>query len=339
MITTDAIIIGAGPTGLFAVHQLGIIGLKCEVIDNLDRAGGQCIELYPDKPIYDIPAIPECTGEELTNGLLKQIKPFKVGFHLGQRVEEIKQENNLWILTTNKGSIFSAPNVIIAGGVGSFEPRKLALEEAKKFESKQIFYSITNKDLFQNKKIAIFGGGDSALDWALELSKSNEIILIHRRNEFRGAVHTLKEIKKKEKEGKILIKTPYNLKSIDGDKIMTGIEIENEDGKLEKIKTDYILSFFGLIMKLGPIAEWGLNIDKKTIPVNTETFQTNKEGIFAVGDICNYPGKLKLILSGFHEAALAARACFKRAKPNETYRFEFTTASKNIHGRLGLKND
>ena len=339
MITTDAIIIGAGPTGLFAVHQLGIIGLKCEVIDNLDRAGGQCIELYPDKPIYDIPAIPECTGEELTNSLLKQIKPFKVGFHLGQRVEEIKQENNLWILTTNKGSIFSAPNVIIAGGVGSFEPRKLALEEAKKFESKQIFYSITNKDLFQNKKIAIFGGGDSALDWALELSKSNEIILIHRRNEFRGAVHTLKEIKKKEKEGKILIKTPYNLKSIDGDKIMTGIEIENEDGKLEKIKTDYILSFFGLIMKLGPIAEWGLNIDKKTIPVNTETFQTNKEGIFAVGDICNYPGKLKLILSGFHEAALAARACFKRAKPNETYRFEFTTASKNIHGRLGLKND
>ena len=337
MIKTDAIIIGAGPTGLFAVHQLGIIGLKCEIIDNLDRSGGQCIELYPDKPIYDIPAIPECTGEELTNSLLKQIKPFKANFHLGQRVEEIKQENNLWSLKTNKGNIFSAPNVIIAGGVGSFEPRKLTIKEAEKFEGSQIFYSVTNKDLFKNKKIIIFGGGDSALDWALELSKKNEITLVHRRTEFRGAAHTLSEIKQKEKDGKILVKTPYNLKSIEGDKTMTGIEIENEDGSLEKINADYILSFFGLIMKLGPIAEWGLNIDKKTIPVNTETFQTNKEGIFAIGDICTYPGKLKLILSGFHEGALAARACFKRAKPNETYRFEFTTASKNIHDRLGLK--
>ena len=337
MIKTDAIIIGAGPTGLFAVHQLGIIGLKCEVIDNLDRAGGQCIELYPDKPIYDIPAIPECTGEELTNGLLKQIKPFKANFHLGERVEEIKQENDLWILKTNKGNFFSAPNVIIAGGVGSFEPRKLALKEAEKFESSQIFYSVNNKDQFQNKKISIFGGGDSALDWALELSKKNEITLIHRRTEFRGAAHTLNEIKQKEKDGKILVKTPYNLKSIEGDMTMTGIEIENENGSLEKIKADYILSFFGLVMKLGPIAEWGLNIDKKTIPVNTETFETNKKGIFAIGDICTYPGKLKLILSGFHEGALAARACFKRAKPNETYRFEFTTASKSIHDRLGVK--
>ena len=337
MIKTDAVIIGAGPTGLFAVHQLGIIGLKCEIIDNLDRAGGQCIELYPDKPIYDIPAIPECTGEELTNGLLKQVEPFRANFHLNQRVEEIKQENNSWILKTNKGNIFSAPNVIIAGGVGSFEARKLTLKEAEKFEGSQIFYSVANKNKFQNKKISIFGGGDSALDWALELSKTNQVTLIHRRSEFRGAAHTLNEVKQKEKEGKILIKTPYNLTSIEGDKIMTGIEIKHEDGKLEKIKTDYILSFFGLIMKLGPIAEWGLNIDKKTIPVNTETFQTNKEGIFAIGDICTYPGKLKLILSGFHEGALAARACFKRAKPNETYRFEFTTASKNIHDRLGLK--
>ena len=339
MIKTDAIIIGAGPTGLFAVHQLGIIGLKCEVIDNLDRAGGQCIELYPDKPIYDIPGIPECTGEDLTNGLLNQIKPFKTNFHLGQRVEEIKKENNFWIVKTNNGNLFSAPNIIIAGGVGSFEPRKLSLKEAEKFEGKQIFYSVTNQNLFKNKKISIFGGGDSALDWALELSKSNEITLIHRRNDFRGAAHTLSEIKKKEKEGKISIKTPYNLKSILGDKAMSEIEIEHEDGKVEKIKTDYVLSFFGLIMKLGPIADWGLNVSKKTIPVNTETFQTNKDGIFAIGDICAYPGKLKLILSGFHEAALAARACFKRARPNETYRFEFTTASKSIHDRLGLKND
>ncbi len=337
MIKTDAIIIGAGPTGLFAVHQLGIIGLKCEIIDNLDRAGGQCIELYPDKPIYDIPAIPECTGEELTNGLLKQIEPFKANFHLGQRVEEIKKENNLWTLKTNKGNIFSAPNIVIAGGVGSFEPRKLTVKEAEKFEGKQIFYSVTNKKIFQNKKISIFGGGDSALDWALELSKTNQVTLIHRRSEFRGAAHTLNEIKQKEKEGKILVKTPYNLKFIEGDKIMTGIEIEHENGKIEKVKTDYILSFFGLIMKLGPIADWGLNINKKTIPVNTETFETNKDGVFAIGDICTYPGKLKLILSGFHEAALTARACFKRARPNETYRFEFTTASKSIHERLGKK--
>ena len=337
MIKTDAIIIGAGPTGLFAVHQLGIIGLSCEVIDNLDRAGGQCIELYPDKPIYDIPGIPECTGDELTKGLLKQIKPFKTNFHLGQRVEEIKQKDNTWIVKTNSENIFSAPNIIIAGGVGSFEPRKISLKEAEKFEGKQIFYSVTNKDLFKNKKISIFGGGDSALDWALELSKSNEITLIHRRNEFRGAAHTLSEIKNKEKNGKIVLKTPYNLKSILGDKTMSEIEIDHEDGKVEKIKADYILSFFGLIMKLGPIANWGLNINNKTIPVDTENFQTNKKGIFAIGDICTYPGKLKLILSGFHEGALAARACFKRARPNETYKFEFTTASKSIHGRLGLK--
>ena len=263
MIKTDAIIIGAGPTGLFAVHQLGIIGLKCEVIDNLDRAGGQCIELYPDKPIYDIPAIPECTGEELTKGLLKQIEPFKTNFHLGQRVDELKQEKDFWIVKTNKGNIFSAPNVIIAGGVGSFEPRKLSLKEAEQFEDKQIFYSVTNKNLFKDKNISIFGGGDSALDWALELSKNNQITLIHRRDEFRGAAHTLSQIKKLEKDGKIKIKTPFNLKSIEGENNMTAIIIATEDGKEEKIKTDYILSFFGLIMKLGPIADWGLNIEKK----------------------------------------------------------------------------
>ncbi|MEK9544665.1 MAG: NAD(P)/FAD-dependent oxidoreductase, partial [Pelagibacteraceae bacterium] len=245
----DAIIIGAGPTGLFAVHQLGIIGLNCEVIDNLDKAGGQCIELYPDKPIYDIPAIPECTGEELTKGLLKQIEPFKPKFHLGQRVEEVKQENNLWLVKTNKGNEFLTPNVIIAGGVGSFEPRKLTVKEAEKFENKQIFYSVTNKSIFKNNKIAIFGGGDSALDWALELSKNNQIILIHRRNEFRGAEHTLNEIKKLEKEGKIIIKTPYNLKSIEGDERLSSLNLEHENGEVENIKTDYVLSFFGLIMK------------------------------------------------------------------------------------------
>ena len=334
---TDVVIIGAGPVGLFAVHQLGIKGLKSIVVDNLDKAGGQCIELYPDKPIYDIPAVPECTGEELTKNLLEQIKPFSTEFFYNERVEEVKQDNANWIVKTNNNNEFSAPNIIIAGGVGSFEPRKLNLKEAEKFEGKSIFYAVKNKDEFKNKNISIFGGGDSALDWTLELSKFSKITLIHRRNEFRGAPHTLSEIKKLENEGKISIKTPCQLESIEGDKSIESILIKFDDGKTEKIKTDTILSFFGLIMKLGPIAEWGLNMNKKTIEVNSENFETNKKGIFAAGDICFYPGKLKLILSGFHEVALASVECFKRARPNEKYRFEFTTSSKSIQTRLGKK--
>ena len=337
MIKTDTIIIGAGPVGLFAVHQLGIKGLKAIVIDNLNKIGGQCIELYPNKPIYDIPAIPECTGEELTNNLLEQIKPFNTEFFLNERVEEVKQEKENWIVKTNNSKEFLAPNIIIAGGVGSFEPRKILVEDAKKFENKYLFYAVKDKEQFKNKDIAIFGGGDSALDWALELSKFSKINLIHRRNEFRGAPHTLSEIKKLEKNGKIFVKTPYQLESIEGNEKIKSIILKHEDGKTEKIKTDIVLGFFGLVMKLGPIAEWGLNMNKKTIEVNSENFETNKKGIFAVGDICSYPGKLKLILSGFHEAALASVQCFKRARPNEKYRFEFTTSSKTIQDRLGKK--
>ena len=334
---TDTIIIGAGPVGLFAVHQLGIKGLKSIVIDNLDKAGGQCIELYPDKPIYDIPAVPECTGEELTNKLLEQIKPFKTEFFLNERVEEVKQNRENWIVKTNNNNEFSAPNIIIAGGVGSFEPRKLAVKEAEKFENKFLFYAVKDKDQFKNKNISIFGGGDSALDWALELSKFSKINLIHRRDEFRGAPHTLSEIKKRGKEGKIFIKTPCQLESIEGKDKIDSITVKFDNGKTELINTDIVLSFFGLVMKLGPIAEWGLNMNKKTIEVNSENFETNKKGIFAAGDICIYPGKLKLILSGFHEVALAAVECFKRARPNEKYKFEFTTSSKTIHSRLGKK--
>ena len=337
MIKTDVVIIGAGPVGLFAVHQLGINGLKSEVIDNLDRAGGQCIELYPDKPIYDIPAIPVCTGEELTKNLLKQIEPFKTNFHFNERVQEISNENNTWVVKTNKNKVFSSPNIIIAGGVGSFEPRKLSLKEAEKYEDKNIYYSVNDKNKFKGKKVSIFGGGDSALDWALELSRISKVTLVHRRDEFRGASHTLNEIKRLEKTGKLVIKTKYQLSSIEGEKNIKSITVKNDEGKTEKIDTDYILSFFGLIMKLGPIAEWGLNMDKKTILVNTENFETNKKGIFAIGDICTYPGKLKLILSGFHEAALASVECFKRAKPNEKYKFQFTTSSKEIQDRLGCK--
>jgi thioredoxin reductase (NADPH) len=335
MVKTDVIIIGAGPVGLFTVHQLGIKGLNSVVIDNLDKVGGQCIELYPDKPIYDIPAVPECTGEELTNKLLEQIKPFKTQFYLNDRVNEIRQDGDNWKVKTSNNSEFIAPNIIIAGGVGSFEPRKLPLKEVQKFENKSLFYSVKKKENFKNKNISIFGGGDSALDWTLEMSKFSNVTLIHRRSEFRGAPHTLSEIKKLEKEGKLAIKTPCQLESIEGDQFISSISIKFDDGKIEKIKTDTILSFFGLIMKLGPIADWGLNMNKKTIEVNAYNFETNKKGIFAIGDICTYPGKLKLILSGFHEAALASVECFKRARPNEKYRFEFTTSSKTIQGRLG----
>ena len=337
MINTDVLIIGAGPTGLFCVHQLGIIGLKCEVVDNLDKIGGQCIELYPDKPIYDIPAIPVCTGEELTNNLIEQIKPFKTNFHLSDRVEEIKKDKNSWFIKTSKGKEFKAPNIIIAGGVGSFEPRKFSVKECEKFEGKEILYSIKDKVIFKDKTVTIFGGGDSALDWAIELSNSSNIKLVHRRNEFRGAESSVNKVKELEKQGKIEILTQYQLSSIEGENKINTIKVKHEDGSIKKIETDYVLGFFGLIMQLGPIINWGLNLDKKHIPVNTENFETNQKGIFAIGDICTYPGKLKLILSGFHEGALAARGCFKYARPDENLRFEFSTTSKSVHERLGLK--
>ena len=337
MIKTDTLIIGAGPVGLFCVHQLGIIGLKCEVVDNLDKIGGQCIELYPDKPIYDIPAVPECTGEELTNNLIEQIKAFKTNFHLNERVEEIKKVKKKWLIKTNKGTEFEAPSIIIAAGVGSFEPRKFPTKEIEKYEGKQILYSIKDKTTFKDKTVTIFGGGDSALDWAIELANTSKVILVHRRDEFRGMQASIDKVNQLKDEGKIEVHTKYQLGSVSGNEKVESINIKHDDESIKEIKTDYVLGFFGLIMQLGPIAEWGLNLDKKTIPVNTENFETNKEGIFAIGDICTYPGKLKLILSGFHEGALAARGCFKYAKPDEKYRFEFTTSSKTVKSRLGVK--
>ena len=339
MINTDVVIIGAGPTGLFCAHQLGIIGLKCEIIDNLDKIGGQCIELYPDKPIYDIPAISECTGEELTNNLIEQIKPFNLNFHLGERVEEIKNENQKWIIKTSKATQFNSPNIVIAGGVGSFEPRKFSVKECEKFEGKSVYYSVKDKKIFQDKTVTIFGGGDSALDWAIELSATSKVQLIHRRDEFRGSQASVDKVKELSKEGKIELLTKYQLSSIKGDKKIESIGIKHDEGSIKNIETDYLLGFFGLIMKLGPITNWGLNFDKKHIPVNTENFETNQKGIFAIGDICTYPGKLKLILSGFHEGALAARGCFKYARPDEKLRFEFSTTSKSVHSRLGIKKD
>ena len=336
---TDALIIGAGPTGLFTAHQLKLIGLNCEIVDNLDKIGGQCIELYPDKPIYDIPAVPECTGEELTNNLINQLKPFKIKFHLSERVDEVKKEGDNWVVKTNNNTMFSTPNVIIAGGVGSFEPRKFPIKECEKFENKSVFYSIKDKNIFKDKTVTIFDGGDSALDWAVELSKNSNVNLVHRRDDFRGAQATVDKVHELVKEEKINLYTKYQMTSIKGEKQLESIDIKSDDKDVKTLKTDYALGFFGLIMQLGPIANWGLNIDKKTIEVDTERFETNQKGIYAVGDICSYPGKLKLILSGFHEGALAARACFKLARPNEKYRFEFTTSSKTIKNRLGVKSD
>ena len=334
---TDVLIIGAGPTGLFCAHQLGIIGLSCEIVDNLDKVGGQCIELYPDKPIYDIPAIPECTGEELTDNLLKQIKPFNIKFHLNERVEELNKVKNRWLVKTSGKKEFDVASIVIAGGVGSFEPRKFPVKECEKFEGSSLFYSIKDKTIFKDKTISIFGGGDSALDWAIELANTSKVNLIHRRDGFSGAESSVQKIKALHDKGKVNLFTKYQMEMISGDKNIEAVKIKHDDGDVKELKTDYVLGFFGLIMQLGPILEWGLNIDKKTISVNTENFETNLDGIFAIGDICSYPGKLKLILSGFHEGALAARGCFKYAKPDEKLRFEFTTTSKAAQERLGIK--
>jgi len=334
---TDVLIIGAGPTGLFCAHQLGIIGLSCEIVDNLDKVGGQCIELYPDKPIYDIPAIPECTGEELTKNLLQQIKPFNIKFHLNEKVEELKKVESRWHVKTSGKQEFDAASIVIAGGVGSFEPRKFPLKECEKFEGNSLFYSIKDKSIFKDKTISIFGGGDSALDWAIELSNTSKVNLIHRRDGFSGAESSVQKVKELNDKGKLNLYTKYQIDSVSGDKNIDSVKIKHDDGEVKEFKTDYILGFFGLIMQLGPILDWGLNINKKKVEVNTENFETNIEGIFAIGDICSYPGKLKLILSGFHEGALAARGCFKYAKPDEKLRFEFSTTSKATHERLGVK--
>ncbi|NDB47784.1 MAG: NAD(P)/FAD-dependent oxidoreductase, partial [Proteobacteria bacterium] len=289
-------------------------------------------------PIYDIPGVPNCTGELLIKNLLDQIKPFKPEFHLNQRVNEIKKNDKLWRVITSENKIFETPNIIIAGGVGSFEPRKVDIKNAEKFEGKGFYYSVKDKSKFKDQIIAIFGGGDSALDWTLELSNiAKKIYLIHRREDFKGAPHTLSKIKEIAKTGKIEIKTFYKLTDVNGDLKLNNIEIQKNNEAKEVLNIDSVIAFFGLKMELGPIANWGLNLEEKCILVNTKNFQTNEDGIFAIGDICTYPGKLKLILSGFHEGALAARECFARSRPNENYVFQYTTSSTQIHKRLGIK--
>lgn len=338
MIKTDAVIVGAGPVGLFAVFELGIMGLNAHVIDNLDKVGGQCIELYPDKPIYDIPALPECTGETLTKNLLKQIDPFKTNFHLNQRVEKLEKKDNAWIVTTSDQNQFETPNIIIAAGVGSFEPRKPPIKDIEKFEKTNLFYSVKDKNKFKDQTVCIFGGGDSALDWTVELSKiSKKIILVHRREEFRAAQHTVNLARELEKNGKVEILINYQPVNFEGNDKIEKVVLKHDSGEQKEISADSVLAFFGLKMELGPIANWGLDLEAKSLKVNTQNFETNEKGIFAIGDICTYPGKLKLILSGFHESALCAQECFKRARPDEKYVFRFTTSSSDIQKRLGVK--
>ena len=338
-IKTDCLIIGAGPVGLFAVFELGILGLSSHIVDNLDKVGGQCSELYPDKPIYDIPALPECTGLSLIENLQKQIEPFKTPIDLNDRIDEIKQHKNFWFVKTTQGKEFITPNIFIAGGVGSFEPRKPPIENISRYEGKGIRYSVPDKNYYGGKNIVIFGGGDSALDWTVELSKiASHVTLIHRRDEFKAVSHTVDQMRQLVDEGKVTLYTKNQIADASGnDKHLSSVIIKNTDGETKSIECDEVLIFYGLKMELGPINDWGLNLHEKQIQVNTEDFQTNLPGVFAMGDISHYPGKLKLILSGFHEAALAAQEAFRRARPDDVLTFRYTTSSTDIQKKLGVK--
>jgi len=339
-IETDAVIIGAGPVGLFQVFELGLLEIKAHVIDALPLPGGQCVELYPDKPIYDIPAIPVCTGQELTNNLLKQIEPFNAQFHLGQEVISLEQqEDGRLKLVTSLGKEFISRTVFIAAGVGAFQPRTLKLVGIEAFEGKQVFYSVKDPERFQDKRIVIFGGGDSALDWALHfVGKAKSVVLVHRRDDFKAAPKSIAKMRE--------LCATHAMEFIVGQP--TGYEVLNDrlsevsvtdiDGNTRQILVDDVLVFFGLSPKLGPIAEWGLEIDRKQISVNTATFQTSTSGIYAVGDINIYPGKKKLILSGFHEAALAAFAAAQYLHPEKQIQLQYTTTSPKLHKALGVKS-
>ena len=338
IIQTDAVIVGAGPCGLFQVFELGLLGLKAHLVDSLPKVGGQCVELYPDKPIYDIPAVPVCTGQQLTDQLMEQIKPFGAQFHLGQTVQTVqKKEDGRFNVVTNAGTRFDAGVVIIAGGVGAFDSRKLPVPNAEKYDGGQIQYRVKDPKAFAGKDVVVLGGGDSALDWAVVLADhANSVILVHRRPEFRGAQATVQKLEalRDEHRADILI---GNVKELveDGD-TLKGIRVQCADGVTRVVDADQLLVFYGLHPKLGPIAEWGLDINKRQINVDTEKFQTNIPGIYAVGDINTYPGKKKLILSGFHEAALAAFAIKEQLEPGKKVFLHYTTTSPIMHKRLGV---
>ena len=337
---TDAVIIGAGPVGLFQVFELGLLEIKAHVIDSLPEVGGQCIELYPDKPIYDIPAIPVCTGRELTNNLLKQIKPFDAQFHLSQEVSKLEQQaDGRFLISTSLDNHFLCKTVFIAAGVGAFQPRTLNLEGIDRFIGKQLFYHVKSPEQFANKRIVICGGGDAALDWAIHFSEiAASVTLIHRRDDFKAAPKSIAKMRElcASNQMQLLIGqvTAYEAQ----DDRLAEITFTNIDGENKQIPLDDLLVFFGLSPKLGPIADWGLNIDRKQICVDTQKFQTSIPGIYAVGDINVYPGKKKLILSGFHEAALAAFAAAEYLNPEKQIPLQYTTTSPKLHRALGVKS-
>ncbi|WP_062311152.1 NAD(P)/FAD-dependent oxidoreductase [Polynucleobacter sinensis] len=337
-IETDAVIIGAGPVGLFQVFELGLLEIKAHVIDSLPEVGGQCIELYPDKPIYDIPAIPVCTGRELISNLLQQIKPFAPQFHLNQEVSTLeKQADGRFLIGTSQDQHFLSKTVFIAGGVGAFQPRTLNLDGIESFVDQQVFYRVRDPEQFQDKRIVICGGGDSALDWALHfVDKAASVTLIHRRDDFRAAPQSVAKMRTLCTAGEmqLLIGQITGLELSNGK--LSEIAVTNIDGEVQMIGLDSLLLFYGLSPKLGPIANWGLNIDRKQIAVDTAQFQTSTPGIYAVGDINIYPGKKKLILSGFHEAALAAFAAAAYIAPEKQIQLQYTTTSPKLHKALGV---
>ena len=341
---TDILIIGAGPVGLFTVFEAGLLGLNCTLIDNLDKPGGQCAELYPEKPIYDIPGVPFQTAQEHVDALLEQIKPFNYDLHLSERVdliEEITLENeSFWKVKTTEDKEFISKNIFIAAGAGSFEPRRPPnIEEPDKFLGKGVEYAVRSVDKYKNKNVVIFGGGDSALDWTVELSKVAKLVtLVHRRDAFRGAQHTEEQMRALVEKGKVNLLTPYLINSIEGDDIVESITLKNfESNEIEDYEADELLFLFGLNKKLGPILDWDIDLNGKKIKVNTENYQTNKDGIFAVGDINDYPGKLDLILSGFHETTLAVQEAYKRIHPGERVPFGYTTSNSKLQEKLGVK--
>ena len=335
---TDVLIIGAGPVGLFAVFELGLLDMKAHLIDILDKPGGQCAELYPEKPIYDIPAWPVISGQELTDKLMEQIKPFDPTFHLGQMAESCtKLENGNWQVTTDLGTTVEAPVLVIAAGGGSFVPKKLNLPDIEAYEGQSLFYAVRQRDAFKGKKILIAGGGDSALDWANTLHPEAEsITLVHRRPEFRAAPDSVKKFMTLVDDGKasLDVGSISALKGNGGQ--ITAATIKPKEGDPYDVDCDALLVFYGLTMKLGPIADFGLNLHENLIPVDTEKFETDTAGIFSIGDINWYPGKLKLILSGFHEGALMAQAAFKIVYPDKKLRFQYTTSSTSLQEKLGV---
>ena len=341
MIKTDILIIGAGPTGLFTVFEAGLLKLKCHLIDALPQPGGQCSEIYPKKPIYDIPAYPEILAGDLTEKLLEQIKSFQPGFTLGERAETIeKLADDTFIVTTNKGTKHHAPVVAIAGGLGSFEPRKPPIPNISNFEDTGVEYIIRDPEMYRNKKVVIAGGGDSALDWAIFLTDvAAEVSLVHRRNEFRGALDSVDKVQELKDAGKINMITPAEVTEILGDKKVTGVSIIKNGEEKIILEVDHFIPLFGLSPKLGPIANWGLEIEKNAIKVNNALdYQTNIPGIYAIGDVNTYPGKLKLILCGFHEATLMCQSAYKRIHPNKKYVMKYTTVG-GVEGFDGSKKE